>query len=73
MVSKPELSENKKRPVAARTILWYMTFFGFAVDHMVRININITMVDMIIPDDNSSRVRVSLERSVLDVLLVSLL
>lgn len=28
-------------------MLWYLVFFGFAVNYMVRININITIVDMI--------------------------
>lgn len=31
----------------ARTVLWLLTFVGFAVNYMLRININITIVDMI--------------------------
>lgn len=34
-------------PVEARTVLWYMTFIGFIVNYMLRINLNITIVDMI--------------------------
>lgn len=33
--------------IQARTVLWYLTFVGFAVNYMLRININITIVDMI--------------------------
>ncbi|EDW01400.1 sialin [Drosophila grimshawi] len=33
--------------VEARTVLWYMTFVGFIVNYMLRINLNITIVDMI--------------------------
>ncbi|KAH8296929.1 hypothetical protein KR044_001081, partial [Drosophila immigrans] len=33
--------------VEARTVLWYMTFIGFIVNYMLRINLNITIVDMI--------------------------
>ncbi|EDV36790.1 uncharacterized protein Dana_GF11776 [Drosophila ananassae] len=34
--------------VSARTVLWYMTFMGFIVNYMIRINLNITIVDMIV-------------------------
>ncbi|KAM8711619.1 hypothetical protein ACLKA7_012174 [Drosophila subpalustris] len=34
--------------VEARTVLWYMTFIGFIVNYMLRINLNITIVDMIV-------------------------
>lgn len=55
-----------------------MVFFGFAVDYMIRININITIVDMIIPDEPSIRndtspvvkQRISLERSLMKWLKV---
>ncbi|XP_037717338.1 sialin [Drosophila subpulchrella] len=33
--------------VEARTVLWYMSFLGFIVNYMLRINLNITIVDMI--------------------------
>ncbi|EDW85863.1 uncharacterized protein Dwil_GK23292 [Drosophila willistoni] len=33
--------------VKARTVLWYMAFFGFIVNYMLRINLNITIVDML--------------------------
>ncbi|XP_055382266.1 sialin [Condylostylus longicornis] len=33
--------------VEARTVLWYLTFFGFAVNYMIRINLNITIVEMV--------------------------
>lgn len=33
--------------IRARTVLWYLTFVGFAMNYMIRININIAIVDMI--------------------------
>lgn len=30
-----------------RTILWYLVFVGFSVNYMIRINLNISIVDMI--------------------------
>lgn len=30
-----------------RTILWYLVFVGFSVNYMIRININIAIVDML--------------------------
>lgn len=56
-----------------------MVFCGFAVDYMIRININITIVDMIIPDEPSIRNdtsaveknRTSLERSLMELLKVN--
>jgi sugar phosphate permease len=33
--------------VKARTVLWYLTFVGFAMNYMIRINVNIAIVDMI--------------------------
>ncbi|XP_055629217.1 sialin [Toxorhynchites rutilus septentrionalis] len=31
----------------ARTVLWYLVFVGFAVNYMIRINMNITIVTMV--------------------------
>lgn len=39
--------EEKTEGIRARTILWYMTFFGFAVNYIIRINASIAIVDMI--------------------------
>lgn len=30
-----------------RTILWYMTFWGFAMNYMLRMNLNIAIVSMV--------------------------
>lgn len=30
-----------------RTILWYMTFWGFAMNFMLRMNLNIAIVSMV--------------------------
>lgn len=36
--------------IKQRSILWYLVFVGFSVNYMIRININISIVDMI--DEN---------------------
>lgn len=41
--------------IEARTVLWLLTFVGFAVNYMLRININITIVDMIRAGSGSSK------------------
>lgn len=33
--------------VKSRSVLWYLTFFGFAINYILRINSSITIVDMI--------------------------
>lgn len=33
--------------LAERTILWYMTFWGFAMNFMLRMNLNIAIVSMV--------------------------
>lgn len=33
--------------IKARSVLWFLTFFGFAINYMIRININIAVVSMI--------------------------
>ena len=47
MGATPKLVEEKTDGMKARTVLWYMTFFGFAVNYIIRINANIAIVDMI--------------------------
>ncbi|KAI8123658.1 hypothetical protein FF38_12474 [Lucilia cuprina] len=39
--------------VQARTVLWYLTFVGFAVNYMIRINLNITIVEMVVTGGKS--------------------
>ncbi|KAL5289466.1 NaPi-T family protein [Megaselia abdita] len=34
--------------VEARTVLWYLVFFGFAINYMIRINLNIAIVQMVV-------------------------
>lgn len=34
--------------VKSRTVLWYYVFVGFAVNYMIRINVNIAIVDMVL-------------------------
>lgn len=33
--------------ISERTILWYMTFWGFAINFMLRMNLNIAIVSMV--------------------------
>lgn len=33
--------------ISERTILWYMTFWGFAMNFMLRMNLNIAIVSMV--------------------------
>lgn len=40
-------TEEGQIGIKARTVLWYLTFVGFAMNYMIRININIAIVDMI--------------------------
>lgn len=42
-----EAEDDAIKGVKARSVLWYLTFIGFAVNYMIRININIAIVDMI--------------------------
>lgn len=45
--------------VKARTVLWYLTFVGFAMNYMIRININIAIVDMISSEFKGRKVDMS--------------
>lgn len=36
--------------VKARSVLWYLTFFGFAINYIIRITASIAIVDMIDPN-----------------------
>jgi urease alpha subunit len=47
MAAELRIVEEKTEGVKARTVLWYMTFFGFAVNYIIRINASIALVDMI--------------------------
>lgn len=40
-------AEGEKCGNKQRTILWYIVFVGFSVNYMIRININIAIVEMI--------------------------
>lgn len=40
-------SYDKTKSINCRTILWYLSFFGFMVNYMYRININIAIVGMV--------------------------
>lgn len=38
---------DKTKSINSRTILWYLTFFGFIINYLFRININIAIVGMV--------------------------
>nr|XP_022918574.1 sialin [Onthophagus taurus] len=38
---------KEEEPRSARRVLWYLVFFGFAVNYMIRINLNIALVSMV--------------------------
>lgn len=40
-------SIEKIQSVSCRTVLWYITFFGFIVNYMLRVNMNIAIVEMV--------------------------
>lgn len=41
-------SMGRKQTINARTVLWYFSFVGFAINYMLRVNINIAITEMII-------------------------
>lgn len=47
-------SIEKIQNVSCRTVLWYVTFFGFIVNYMLRINMNIAIVEMVIVPQKAS-------------------
>lgn len=44
---QPNKNNNLTSTIKSRTVLWYLVFVGFAINYMIRINMNITIVDMI--------------------------
>lgn len=40
-------SVGKKQTINCRTVLWFLAFFGFMINYMYRININIAIVEMV--------------------------
>lgn len=41
------IEREGKIGVKARTVLWYLTFSGFAINYIIRVNASIAIVDMI--------------------------
>ncbi|EFN88313.1 sialin [Harpegnathos saltator] len=41
--------DKKKELFTCRDVLWYMVFCGFAVNYVLRINLNLTIVAMVLP------------------------
>ena len=42
-----EIEKEGAIGIKARSVLWYLTFFGFAINYIIRINTSIAIVDMI--------------------------
>lgn len=40
-------SAGRKQSINARTVLWYFSFVGFAINYMLRVNINIAITEMV--------------------------
>lgn len=40
-------SAGRKQTINARTVLWYFSFVGFAINYMLRVNINIAITEMV--------------------------
>lgn len=47
MKKREIILEGTVKGIKARTVLWYLAFFGFAINTIVRINSSIAIVDMI--------------------------
>lgn len=54
-LSNPPYASTDDVGVRQRTILWYLVFVGFSVNYMIRINVNIAIVDMLSSSYNSKK------------------
>ncbi len=45
--SLTQLKTMNTKCIKSRTVLWWLVFVGFAINYMIRINLNITIVDMV--------------------------
>lgn len=54
-LSNPPHASTDDVGVRQRTILWYLVFVGFSVNYMIRINVNIAIVDMLSSSYNSKK------------------
>ncbi|KAJ8919873.1 hypothetical protein NQ315_006402 [Exocentrus adspersus] len=55
-MGKGEKLKNPKECCSARDVLWYLVFIGFAVNYMVRINLNIAIVSMVATRPKNNRI-----------------
>lgn len=42
-----EEERERTRGVKTRNILWYLAFFGFGINYIIRINVSIAIVEMV--------------------------
>ena len=47
MENVEQIEKEGEIGIKARSVLWYLTFFGFAINYIIRINASIAIVDMI--------------------------
>ncbi|XP_078046734.1 sialin-like [Augochlora pura] len=50
-----------KEMLSCRDVLWYLVFCGFAINYMLRINLNLTIVAMVIPHSNTATAQCELD------------
>lgn len=58
--------------IKSRTVLWYLTFVGFAVNYMIRINVNIAVVAMIDGTYKKSSMNTVITSECLDTNLINI-
>ncbi|VEN51168.1 unnamed protein product [Callosobruchus maculatus] len=53
-LEKQEMKEDTTQCCSTRNLLWYLVFSGFAVNYLIRINLNIALVSMVLPRPKSN-------------------
>nr|CAH7739832.1 unnamed protein product [Callosobruchus chinensis] len=53
-LEKQEGKEDTTQCCSTRNVLWYLVFSGFAVNYLIRINLNIALVSMVLPRPKSN-------------------
>ncbi|KAF5288077.1 hypothetical protein FQR65_LT12127 [Abscondita terminalis] len=57
---------NKTGCIQARTVLWYLVFTGFAINYLLRVNLNIAIVSMVKPKNKTNLSLKSYNDSIVD-------
>ncbi|XP_011881463.1 PREDICTED: sialin isoform X2 [Vollenhovia emeryi] len=68
MVKQIAKMDKKKELITCRDILWLLVLFGFAINYMLRLNLNLTIVAMVIPYPKPAAIaQCNVEMSTVDV------